>query len=78
MTTEKVRSLTYLEWVALSTLYQHQDRVSSPVRYVGLPATIRALIAHDPPLAKWVGKPSDNQVHITPEGIAAWELLRSS
>ncbi len=76
MTTEKAKPLTYLEWVALSTLYQHRDRVSSPVRYVGLPATVQALITHEPPLAQWVGKRSDNQIHITVEGIAAWEASR--
>jgi len=70
---EKTKPLTYLEWMALTTLYQHRDRASSPVRYVGLPATITALIQHRPPLAEWVGKQSDNQVHITSAGIATYE-----
>lgn len=71
--TENAKSLTYLEHVALNLLYQYRDRVSSPVRYVALPATIDALIRHQPPLAQWVGKRSDNQVHITPAGIAFCE-----
>lgn len=65
--------LGYLEWQALVVLYRNRDRASSPVRYVGLDATIKALIKHHPPLAVWVGKPSDHQVHITTEGIALYE-----
>jgi hypothetical protein len=66
-------TLSYLEWIALSTLYKHRDKTSSPVRYIGLLATITHLMNHRPALAQWVGKPSDNQVHITPEGIALYE-----
>lgn len=65
--------LGYLEWQALVVLYRNRDRVSSPVRYVGLDATIKSLIKHHPPLAAWVGKPSNNQVHITTEGVALCE-----
>ena len=65
--------LGYLEWQALVVLYRNRDRESSPVRYVGLEATIKTLIKHHPPLVAWVGKPSDHQVHITTEGIALYE-----
>jgi hypothetical protein len=65
--------LSYLEWQALSLLYRYRDRSSSPVRYVGLPATISALAHRHPPLAQWVGKASENQIHITDEGIAYYE-----
>jgi len=77
MTTEKVKSLGYLEWVALSTLYQLRERTSSPVRYVGLPATVHSLIEHQPPLVAWVGKRSENQIHITADGIATYEASRA-
>ena len=66
-------SLDYLEWQALIVLYRNRDRVSSPLRYVGLKETIVSLIKHQPPLAAWVGKPSESQVHITLEGIAFYE-----
>lgn len=66
--------LTYLEWIALTTLYRLRDRVSSPLRYVGLPNTVKALINHQPPLAEWVGASANHQVHITAAGIALMEL----
>ncbi len=66
--------LNYLEWIALTTLYRLRDRVSSPIRYIGLPSTIKALINHQPPLAAWVGAAANNQVHITTDGIALMEL----
>jgi hypothetical protein len=65
--------LTYIQWVALNTLYQHRDRPSSPLRYVGLRATIQTLIVRQPALAEWVGDQSNNQVHITAAGITACE-----
>lgn len=71
--TKDAKPLTYLEHVALKLLYQYRDRASSPVRYVALPATIDALIKRQPPLAQWVGKRSDQQVHITAAGIAFCE-----
>lgn len=67
------KPLSYLEWQAVATLYKHRDRVSSPVRYVGLSAIITTLMGRHPPLVAWVGKPSQNQVHITDEGIAIYE-----
>ncbi len=67
------KPLSYVEWQAVLTLYKHRDRLSSPTRYVGLTSTITALMQRQPPLAKWVGKPSENQVHITDEGIAFYE-----
>lgn len=70
------KKLGYLEWIALSTLYQHRDRVSSPLSYVGLRAPVNALINHEPPLATWVGKNTENQVHITPDGITLYEQDR--
>jgi len=66
-------SLEYLEWQALLILYRHRDRESSPLRYVALKATIVSLMHHQPPLAQWVGKPGENQVRITREGIAFYE-----
>jgi hypothetical protein len=68
------KALDYLGWQALVVLYRHRDRVSSPLRYVGLPNTINTLIKHQPPLAQWVGKPSEKQVHITEAGIALYEV----
>ncbi len=65
--------LGYLEWQALVVLYRYRERSSSPVRYVGLDATIASLVKHRPPLAQWIGKPSEKQVHITDEGIALCE-----
>ncbi|MBI1256238.1 MAG: hypothetical protein GC204_02095 [Chloroflexi bacterium] len=65
--------IDYLEWQALVVLYRNRERTSSPVKYVGLQATVTRLIKHQPPLATWVGKSSDNQVHITPEGISLYE-----
>ena len=66
-------SIDYLEWQALVVLYRNKERASSPLKYVGLQATITRLIKHQPPLAAWVGKPSENQVHITTEGISLYE-----
>jgi hypothetical protein len=65
--------LGYLEWQALVILYRNRDRTSSPLRYVGLKETISSLIKHQPPLAQWIGKPSESQVHITHEGILFYE-----
>ena len=65
--------IDYLEWQALVILYRNRERKSSPVRYVGLDATIKRLINHRPPLAERVGKPADKQVHITSAGIALYE-----
>lgn len=61
--------LQHLEWQALLVLYRHKDKESSPLRFVGYKTTIMSLIRHHPPLAEWVGKPADNQVHITEAGI---------
>jgi hypothetical protein len=69
---EKIH-LDYLEWQALVVLYRYREKASSPVRYVGLANTLTALIKHQPPLAKWIGKPSEKQVHITDEGVALYE-----
>jgi hypothetical protein len=65
--------LQHLEWQALLVLYRHRDRESSPLRHVGFKTTIGALVRHQPPLAEWVGKPVDNQVHITEAGIALYK-----
>jgi hypothetical protein len=65
--------ISYLEWQALSILYRNRDRSSSPVRYVGLEATIKRLIDRRPPLVAWVGKPAAQQIHITSAGVALWE-----
>ena len=65
--------LGYLQWQALVVLYKNRDRSSSPLRYVGLKATIMSLIQHQPPLVQWVGKPSENMVHITNDGILLYE-----
>ena len=72
----KQERLNYSEWQALAVLYKHRDRVSSPLRYVGLKPAITALTKHDPPLAQWVGKASENQVHITDQGVAYYESDR--
>ncbi len=72
----KADRLNYSEWQALAILYKHRDRVSSPLRYVGLKPAITALTKHEPPLAKWVGKASENQVHITEAGISYYESDR--
>jgi hypothetical protein len=74
MMANELKPLNYLEWVALNTLYRLRERVSSPLSYVGLPSTIKALINHQPPLAAWVGAAANHQVHITVEGIALMEL----
>ena len=66
-------ALDYLEWQALVILYRNKERTSSPLRYVGLKNAITGLIKHQPPLAAWVGKPSENMVHITTDGIALYE-----
>ncbi len=71
------RTLSYLEWIALSTLYKYRDKASSPVRYIGLMATITHLMDRQPALAARVGKPAENQIHITPEGIALYETNTS-
>jgi len=65
--------LQHLEWQALLVLYRQKDRESSPLRHVGYKTTIASLVRHHPPLATWVGKPSDNQVHITEAGIALYQ-----
>ena len=65
--------LPHLEWQALLVLYRHRDKTSSPLRFVGFKTTITALARHDPPLVQWVGKPSDNQVHITEAGLALYQ-----
>jgi hypothetical protein len=65
--------LQHLEWQALLVLYRQKDKASSPLRFVGFKATIMALLRHQPPLAEWVGKPSENQVHITEAGIALYK-----
>ena len=64
--------LQHLEWQALLVLYRQKDKASSPLRFVGFKTTVAALLRHHPPLAEWVGKPSDNQVHITEAGIALY------
>lgn len=69
----QVDRLGYLEWQALVVLYRNRERASSPLRYVGLKTTIMSLIKHQPPLVQWVGKPSENMVHITSEGILLYE-----
>jgi hypothetical protein len=66
--------LQYLEWQALLVLYRHRERVSSPLRFVGFKTTVASLVRHQPPLAEWVGKPTDNQVHITEAGMALYKL----
>jgi hypothetical protein len=66
-------TLGYLEWQALLILYRNRERVSSPLKYVGLPNTVNGLIQHHPPLAVWVGKSSERQLHITAQGIAFCE-----
>lgn len=77
MTSHTSEPLNYLQWVTLMTLYRLRERPSSPVRYVGLSATVKALIDHHPPLAQWIGHPDNHQVHITIEGIATCETLGS-
>jgi hypothetical protein len=72
------KSLAYLEWMALSILYKYRDNASSPLKYVGLEATVDALMHHQPPLAQWVGKAAQHQVHITAEGIAHYEASLNS
>ncbi len=69
----KSTALNYLEWLALASLYKYRGNLSSPVRYVGLAATVASLINRHPPLAQWVGKPSQNQVRITDDGILLYE-----
>lgn len=64
--------LQHLEWQALLVLFRQKDQESSPLRAVGFRTTITALVRHHPPLAAWVGKPADNQVHITEAGIALY------
>jgi len=66
--------LQYLEWQALLVLYRHRDRAATPLRFVGFKTTVSALVRRQPALAEWVGKPSDNQVHITEAGIAFYEI----
>jgi hypothetical protein len=72
------KSLAYLEWMALSILYKYRDNPSSPLKYVGLAATVEALMHHQPPLAEWVGKPAQHQVHISEAGIAHYEASLNS
>ena len=64
--------LQHLEWQALLVLYRQKDKAFSPLRIVGFKTTVNALVKHQPALAVWVGKPSDNQVHITDAGIALY------
>jgi len=64
--------LQNLEWQALLVLYRHRERASSPLRFVGFKTTVSSLVRHQPPLAEWVGKPTDNQVHITDAGLALY------
>ncbi|MEO8391871.1 MAG: hypothetical protein ABI700_02665 [Chloroflexota bacterium] len=66
--------LQYLEWQALLVLYRHRERVSTPLRFVGFKTTVASLTRHQPPLAEWIGKPTDNQVHITEAGMALYKL----
>ena len=73
MMSEKTQ-LGYLEWQALLILYRNRERTSSPLRYVGLPSTVTGLINHRPPFAQWVGKPSEQLVHITRDGISFYEV----
>lgn len=69
---ENIR-LGHLEWQALLVLYRHRERESSPMRFVGFKAALLGLMRHQPPLAQWVGKPADTQVHITEAGISFYE-----
>jgi len=66
---ETMVRLAHLEWQALLVLYRHREKASVPLRYVGFKTTVSALIRHEPPLAQWVGKPTDNQVQITEAGL---------
>ncbi len=61
--------LPHLEWQALLVLYRQKDKESSQLRSVGFKTTAAALTRHEPPLAEWVGKPSNNELHITEAGI---------
>ncbi len=70
----EITYLPYLEWQALLVLYRHRDRESSPLRHVGFKTNVSALVRHEPPLAEWIGKPTDNQVHITEAGIALYKM----
>lgn len=65
--------LQHLEWQALMVLYSHREREYSPMRLVGYKPALTGLIRHDPPLARWVGKASEERVHITDAGIARYE-----
>ncbi len=65
--------LPHLEWQALLVLYRQKDWVSSPLLSVGFKRTATALVKHEPPLAVWIGHPSDNRLHITDVGIALRE-----
>lgn len=65
--------LRHLEWQALMILYSHRERESSPMRLVGYKPALTGLMRYDPPLARWVGKASDQLVHITDAGIARYE-----
>jgi hypothetical protein len=76
MEAKKEDRLNYSEWQALAILYKHREKESSPLRYVALKPAITALTKHEPPLAQWVGKASNNQVHITDAGIAYYESDR--
>ena len=66
--------LQYLEWQALLVLYRHRERPSSPLRFVGFKTTVTSLVRHQPPLAEWIGKPTDNQVHITEAGMEIYQV----
>ena len=65
--------LPHLEWQALLVLYRQKDKESSLLRSVGFKTTAAALTRHEPPLAEWVGKPSNNELHITEAGIEFYQ-----
>jgi hypothetical protein len=58
-------------------LYRHRDRTSSPLRLVGNKPAVMGLIRHSPPLAAWVGSPTNNEVHITNEGLAYYQTSQA-
>ncbi len=74
----EVLYLPHLEWQALLVLYRQRDQVSSPLRSVGFKTTASALTRHEPPLAEWIGKPADNQLHITEAGIVQYGVKEHS
>lgn len=68
--------LQHLEWQALLVLYRQRAQPSSALRSVGFKSTVMSLIRHEPPLAEWVGKPTNNQLHITEAGVALYETIQ--